>query len=224
MIRFSCPNCGARLSARENRAGSTAACPRCGIAATVPESLEPMPLIDVGSGRRRAGLPVWGWVTLGIAVLGLVVATAWITARAARNSHSAMPSATEGDVARIQGRWKVTSIVIDGIRQEDNLPPEMKDWLNRSFISFDGDRMKTIYPSKSDRATFSLNPTAHPKEITVTWDHDHVDGRVDLGIYELTDDTLRFCLAKAKLKPRPRSFDEALRQHDVTVLTLRRAP
>lgn len=210
------------LKVRDDIAGGRVNCPRCANTLSVPLGLDDGPLTaEVDEPRWRAGLPVWGWVLVGVVAIVLIVATALITARATRDP-STVPAVTEDDSLKIQGRWKVASLVINGMRQELLLPPDKKDWLNRSFVIFDGDRMRTLFPEKSDRSTFRLDPTRSPKEITVTWDHSHVDGSLDIGIYELSGDTLKLCLVKATRKARPMSFDTTGQRQDVTLMVLRR--
>ncbi len=219
MIRFSCPRCKVGLKVRDDIAGRRVNCPKCSDTLNVPQSLDDgLPTAEVDGSRWRARLPLWGWVLVGVVAVVLVMATALITSRATRG-----PSRlTENDSLKLQGRWKVTSLVIDGMRQELLLPPDKKDWLDRSFVIFDSDRMRTLFPEKSDRATFKLDPAKDPKEITVTWDHKHVDGSVDVGIYDMTGDTLRICLASAMRKARPTSFDTAGEGPNVTLMVLRR--
>jgi hypothetical protein len=41
VLRFACPHCSAKLTAREERAGKTAACPHCKSTVTIPGPPEP---------------------------------------------------------------------------------------------------------------------------------------------------------------------------------------
>ena len=160
MIRFSCPRCKVWLKVRDDIAGGRVNCPKCSDTLNVPQSLDDgLPTAEVDGSRWRAGLPLWGWVLVGVVAIVLVVATALITSRATRGPSTV----TENDSLKFQGRWKVTSLVIDGMRQELLMPPDRKDWLDRSFVIFDSDRMRTLFPEKSDRAAFQTRSCQKPE-------------------------------------------------------------
>jgi len=81
--------------------------------------------------------------------------------------------------------------------------------------------MKTIFPTKSNHASFLLSPERSPKQITVTWEEQHVDGNVEDGIDEFRGDQLKLCPARRSRRGRPISFDVGRQSQDVTLLILR---
>lgn len=184
MIRFPCPRCDAALKAPDGRAGQSLTCPKCQRAISVPNSLDDEPpAAELDDGPRHK-IPRWAWAAGAAVVLIAVIASVLVTARLNRGTPGTSdPAAAE--VEKIQGRWTVVSVAMDSVAAE-NLTPDERDALDRSIISFEGSQMRTFFPHKSDRAAYLLNPHTSPKQITVTWEHQHVNGSVDDGIYEFS--------------------------------------
>jgi uncharacterized protein (TIGR03067 family) len=118
---------------------------------------------------------------LALVALGLLVA--------ADDPKPADEEAVKKELAKFQGEWKTESIVQDG---ESVIPEEE---LKNLRLAITGDRrvLKVGDEMKSD-ATFTLDPSASPKRITIAVSAGALKGKKLNGIYEVTDDTHTICL------------------------------
>lgn len=101
------------------------------------------------------------------------------------------------DRERIQGRWKVVSLEVDGKMEKKDLG---------TVMTIDGDKL--ILPDLGDvKLTLRLAPDQNPKEFDVL----DGEGNVVLrGIYKLDGDTLTACYpGGANLLKRPKEFSGA---------------
>ena len=221
MVRFTCPQCDVALKAPAKRAGQKVKCPECGTPVRVPRpETEDAPAAERDEGPRvRARVPAWAWGAGGCGTLVLAVVGCALLVWAVR------PGASRGprDEVQLQGRWKVVDTSIDGVPAVELVAPDEHHLLDQAYLSFEGERMRTFFPKKSDTASFLLTPAERPKQITITWHHRAVDGGVDDGIYEFDGDLLRICWRPRSKGPRPTSFDVRRGDRDVVLFVLRRA-
>ena len=109
----------------------------------------------------------------------------------------------KADQAAIQGAWKVVGTEEDGQKNEN--PDEI-------VIRFEGEEVsQTKGGQQVDPATFKLDEKAKPKTLDLTPLQGPDKGKTIKGIYELTGDSLKICLAApggpgAADAPRPTEF------------------
>jgi RNA polymerase sigma-70 factor (ECF subfamily) len=145
----------------------------------------------------------------------LVVSATFSTAAPAEDA--------KGDLAKIQGRWLVTTLEAGG----ESVPAER---LNKLSVTFAKDRMtlrgSLAAPSGKEPVkpdfTIKLDPTKSPKAIDLTVLNGPEKGKTMLAIYELEGDTLKLCLPNQATKDRPNEF-KSPKGSSVGVLTLKRA-
>jgi uncharacterized protein (TIGR03067 family) len=115
---------------------------------------------------------------------------------------NAQEDAGKQELARIQGTWTYVSFEEDG----KPLPPEQ---LSAMTITFAGDRYVVTQGDKVLRAgTHRFDPTKTPKAVDATLKEGPGKGTTQLGIYELTADTLKVCYSTTG-KDRPTEFKTA---------------
>ena len=105
----------------------------------------------------------------------------------------------KSDLKLIQGTWKV--VVGDAA---DNEP------IVGDLLTFSPDGRLTIQKerggaSQKETGTFAIDPSKSPKTIDLKPDKNS-EGQLIPGIYELTGDRLKICVA-GRGKPRPTQFD-----------------
>jgi uncharacterized protein (TIGR03067 family) len=116
--------------------------------------------------------------------------------------------ADKTDQDKIQGKWKVESLVKGGKPQD-----EAKDMV----LTFEGDKVKMMRGDQQHEMTFKLDPSKKPKWITVD-----IMGKPGEGIYSLEGDTLKVCHGEGDNAPRPTEF-ASKEGTNVVVITLKRA-
>lgn len=99
-------------------------------------------------------------------------------------------------IEKLQGIWQCTKLISAG----QEAPAEH---VGRVTFTFKGDQViNSISPN--DPATIKLDPSKTPLTI------DFIDKKnnIDMGIYVIEGDTLKFCMSPAESgKPRPASFE-----------------
>ena len=95
-----------------------------------------------------------------------------------------VPKAETKDEQAIQGTWLIVSAERDG-KPFDEIKGE-------KLILKDGNATSTN-KGKEEKATYKINPTTKPKRIDFTPEKETKSLR---GIYELTGDSLKVCMAK----------------------------
>jgi uncharacterized protein (TIGR03067 family) len=116
---------------------------------------------------------------------------------------------TDKALKALQGEWKVEKIVVGG----ELVPAEKTAKLTFTF------KDNQLIPSDNpkDTATIKLDPNQKPAWLDVT---DRTK-ETTLGIYELTEDTLKVCLAKPGAD-RPKEFASA-KESKTAYMVLKRA-
>jgi uncharacterized protein (TIGR03067 family) len=103
------------------------------------------------------------------------------------------------DLKRLQGTWRMTSVVIDGKKVHE-------DDLKHMTVIFRGDTYIVKNEGKEvEKGTQKLDPTKTPRAIDAHVLEGADKGKDQLGIYELTGDTLKICFA-APGQERPKEF------------------
>jgi uncharacterized protein (TIGR03067 family) len=101
-------------------------------------------------------------------------------------------AAIKADVAKFRGEWDVVELIQDG---EEKMAADERAKLR---LAVDGDKrvLKAVDEVRSE-ATFTIDPTVSPKQITITVSAGPLKGQALVGIYEVDDDTHTICLALA---------------------------
>jgi uncharacterized protein (TIGR03067 family) len=111
------------------------------------------------------------------------------------------------DQDKIQGKWKVESVVKNGKPQD-----EAKEMV----LTFEGNKIKMTRDGQEREMGFKLDESKSPKWMTVD-----IMGKAGDGIYSLEGDTLKVCHGEGDNAPRPTEFVTKEGSNTV-VLTLKR--
>jgi uncharacterized protein (TIGR03067 family) len=104
------------------------------------------------------------------------------------------------DLAQIQGEW----VMVSGERDGQALPEQ---FVKTSRRICQGDQTIAIVNGEIGlQAKFTLDPSKKPKTIDYDLTGGPNKGLIQLGIYEIDGDTLRFCQSTPG-EPRPTAFD-----------------
>ncbi len=98
--------------------------------------------------------------------------------------------------ARFEGVWRFAVVEVEGTRQ-----PEAPFATNKIIIRGDGSYI-VVQGKRITRGQFKVDPTKTPKHFDVTITDGPAKGRTFSAIYELNDDTYKFC-AFLRGKDRP---------------------
>jgi uncharacterized protein (TIGR03067 family) len=111
--------------------------------------------------------------------------------------------ATQNELAKLRGTWLTVSLVNDGKTLVDD---KTKPTEPATTLVYDGDKWMVQVGDKTvARGTFKVDVAKMPKEIDVFDESGLTNDTTKRGIYEISGDTYRFCLAPAG-KPRPTEF------------------
>jgi uncharacterized protein (TIGR03067 family) len=116
-------------------------------------------------------------------------------------------AADKTDQDKIQGKWKVESIVKGGKTTDEG---------KEMVLTFDGDKIKMTREGQEHLMGFKLDESKKPKWITVD-----IMGKPGEGIYSLEGDTLKVCHGEGDNPPRPTEF-VSKEGSNVVILTLKR--
>jgi len=103
------------------------------------------------------------------------------------------------DLAALQGEWTMVSGVANGMP----MPPEMAKTMKR--VCKDDLTTVTMNGQMYFQAKVTLDPAQNPKLLTYEMLEGPTKGKTQLGIYEITGDTVRFCMAAPDAE-RPKEF------------------
>jgi uncharacterized protein (TIGR03067 family) len=111
----------------------------------------------------------------------------------------ARDKAVKEELEKLSGRWQAVSVVRDG-KELDKLPTEMNVLIVKGEkYTFADDLFEVA------EGTHTLDPSKTPKELDAVRSKGKGKGEKILGIYELTKDTFKVCLAPPG-KERPKEF------------------
>jgi uncharacterized protein (TIGR03067 family) len=113
-------------------------------------------------------------------------------------------AAPPADLARLQGTWLTDSLVSNGKTLVDKDHPPGPGPVTK--LAYEGDKWLIRVGDKTVASgVFRIDPSRTPKEIDILDASGARNDKAQLGIYELSGDTYRYCLAPAG-KPRPTEF------------------
>ncbi len=117
---------------------------------------------------------------------------------------------------KLKGTWTMTLYEANGQK------PFGEDMLQSVIMTFDPNgNFKIDAGGMTIEAKTKIDPTKHPKTIDFTFTDGQLKGKTGLGIYELSDDTLKLCRA-APDKSRPSEFS-AKAGSELTLTAYKRA-
>jgi uncharacterized protein (TIGR03067 family) len=96
--------------------------------------------------------------------------------------------AVKKDMKLLEGRWTLTSSVIDGEKKEGDDAKGEVTFSDGKFEAQAGDG--TVH-----KGSFTIDPTKSPKTIDSVPSEGDAAGKTHYGIYELKDDSLKICIA-----------------------------
>ena len=102
------------------------------------------------------------------------------------------------DLDLFKGGWTIASLVLDGKTNDD---------ASGGKFTFDGENMVVQIEDKEHKATFKLDASKKPKQMDVTPSDGPEKDKVLEGIYALTDDELKICIAHHAGTERPKEFE-----------------
>jgi uncharacterized protein (TIGR03067 family) len=102
------------------------------------------------------------------------------------------------ELDRLTGTWKLVSMEENGKAAPSDVIKDGQTVMNREkwTLTLNGEKMT---------GTQKVDPTKKPKQIEGTVDSGKLKGQTGLGIYELSDDTYKLCVAGPG-KERPKEF------------------
>ena len=128
--------------------------------------------------------------------------TAFLIGLAAVATSTAWTEDTEAikkDIARLQGEWSMVSGSADG----NVMPDAMRETAKR--VCKGDETTVTVGGQLIMKANFALDPSRKPKTIDYQMIDGPTKGKKQLGIYEVTGDTAKFCFGSPGAE-RPTDF------------------
>jgi uncharacterized protein (TIGR03067 family) len=93
--------------------------------------------------------------------------------------------ATKEELKKLQGSWKVTSMIIDGMDQK------LPDGQSVVFVIKDATVKQMVGDVVAMEGKFEVNSKANPKQITLIADNGPNKGKKDMAVYILEGDTFK---------------------------------
>jgi uncharacterized protein (TIGR03067 family) len=111
---------------------------------------------------------------------------------------------SKDDLEKLRGTWLTVSLVDDGKTIVDEKTPPKERAATK--LAYEGNKWVIKVGDKAVASgVFKIDATRTPREIDILDESGEKNEKTKLGIYELTGDTYKFCLAPAG-KPRPKEF------------------
>jgi uncharacterized protein (TIGR03067 family) len=107
-------------------------------------------------------------------------------------------TAIQQELERFEGSWRFDSIKAEG----KAVPIESFKGIR---LVLKGDRFTMVEPQATSGGSYTVDPSARPKSIDVTFTEGPEKGKSAYGIYELEGDTYTVCIGLTG-KPRPTEF------------------
>jgi uncharacterized protein (TIGR03067 family) len=101
------------------------------------------------------------------------------------------------ELEKLKGTWTVTEMIRDG-KENANAKDDT--------ATFDGTKLTIKTKTGGHLATVKLDAGKKPMVMDMTPDDGAMKGKVHLGIFEISGDTLKMCFSLPD-KPRPASFE-----------------
>ena len=134
--------------------------------------------------------------------LGVLLATLALTASGGPGARADDKADVEKELKKFQGTWTVGSVEVEG----KELPIALFEGM---AVTFEGDKYTVkVGDMVIQKATQKLDLSRSPKALDGTVAEGPHKGTVILGIYEITEDTLRVCF-DPEGKKRPTEFKTA---------------
>jgi uncharacterized protein (TIGR03067 family) len=126
------------------------------------------------------------------------------------------PDPTREDRDKLRGSWELVAIEENGKRHE--VTKESERYLTLSFLT---DYVTLESKDKKNEARYKLDATQTPRCIDITSADGADKDKPYLGIYEVSDESLKLCLANKEpdQEPRPAKFQAMGR---VVVMTFKK--
>ena len=93
---------------------------------------------------------------------------------------------TTNDAATVQGNWKPVAAELGGHPMSEAL-------LKTISLKLDDGKYEVFVGTEPDRGTYTIDPAATPKRMTIQGTEGPNHGRTFPAIYEISGDTLRIC-------------------------------
>jgi uncharacterized protein (TIGR03067 family) len=111
---------------------------------------------------------------------------------------------SKNDLDKLRGTWLTVSLVNDGKTLVDEKTPPKSGPV--TSLVYEGTRWLVKVDGKTVASgVFTVDATKKPKEIDILDETGEKNDKTKLGIYEISGDTYKYCLASAG-KPRPKDF------------------
>jgi uncharacterized protein (TIGR03067 family) len=120
------------------------------------------------------------------------------------------------DAEALQGTWKMVSLTIDGEGATERV--------SSSKLVVAGDRFTPTVDGQAIPCTFTLDPSAKPKAIDLTYTSGDLKGRTVKGIYKFDGDTFVMCRTLRPDDDRPEHFSSESGSKLVLVIWERSKP
>ncbi len=122
----------------------------------------------------------------------------------------------KGDLAKVQGVWRLMSVEASGVSMD-------KEDLQMLEVIVRGDKCTVMRNGETtDSRTLRLDENHKPKHFEYTYPMGEHKGQTLHGIYELSGDTWKVCLAMPG-KPRPKEFKAGPGSDDTLYIMKRNA-
>jgi uncharacterized protein (TIGR03067 family) len=107
-------------------------------------------------------------------------------------------AAAEAELKRFEGTWSYVEVVTDG-------KPAPEESFKGSSLVLSGDKFTVKGSDATHQGTYTVDPTVRPKTLDVTFSDGPEAGKTIKGIYDLTGDRCKVCIALGD-QPRPTEF------------------
>jgi uncharacterized protein (TIGR03067 family) len=134
------------------------------------------------------------------AVVGLVLGVLIAGTTALWAADNDQEAAIKEDREKMEGNWTVASLVMNGTKVPEGELKKLK-----IIIAADGKWTVLNDGETIITTTTKIDPTKSPKTVDMKFVTGDLQGKSALGIYEVTDDTIKYCRA-APGKDRPTDF------------------
>jgi uncharacterized protein (TIGR03067 family) len=121
------------------------------------------------------------------------------------------------DLGRLQGRWTIASITVNGRALED------AQIIGSRFV-VDGERYKVTIGEQVIDATFKLDPDRTERSIDITYRDEAAESRTFKGIYKLEGETLTICRPTRPEGERPTEFAASVDSGRIVLALKREKP